>query len=159
MLFFFQRPLIVDKSDPGRFAHILVDNMKLVDIEQQAGTKSSKDAPIYVLNSVIDLVFDKATLGKSCGLGYRKKKDKKKNEETSPNEQEKKPLDSIRVGAIKGKFKIHKDDLITQTKTTSTFYELCIEGFHTKSKQVLSDLGALILLSLHILDALEKFWR
>ena len=91
---FFQRPLIVDKSNPRRFAHILVDNLKLVDTEQQAGTKSLKDAPIYLLNSIIDLVFDKATLGKSCGLGYRKKTDKK-NEETSPNEQGKKTLDSI----------------------------------------------------------------
>ena len=136
---FFQRPLIVDKSNPRRFAHILVDNLKLVDIEQQAGTKSLKDAPIYLLNSIIDLVFDKAALGKSCGLGYRKKKDKKKKDKRET--QEKKPLDSTRVDAIKGKFKNHKDDLITQTETTSTFYELCIEEFHTKSKQFLSDLG------------------
>ena len=87
-----QRPLITDPKDTDRFRSVLVDPMAIYRLEQGSLKKSA--AMDYLLNGVIDLVFDTNVLAKSCGLGLR----------NSKKEVGRAPLPQLPVAAIKGEY-------------------------------------------------------
>ncbi|PIK38305.1 hypothetical protein BSL78_24856 [Apostichopus japonicus] len=64
--------LIRDPNDTDRFSHITVEPTKLYSIQQKALKKDPQEAPLFLLNGVIDLIFPIDVLAASSGLGLRK---------------------------------------------------------------------------------------
>ena len=85
---FLQVPLVVDKMDATKFAHILVNSKDLHRLQKRADSAKSTMPSVVLLNGAIDLVFTKEELGESGGMGKRK--------------NDKPPLDSLKVEAVKG---------------------------------------------------------
>ena len=69
----------MDPHDSSRFIGVEIDSRKLYTLEMKAHSKPSNEASAFLLNGVIDLIFDKETLANSCGLGLRGKKDRMDN--------------------------------------------------------------------------------
>ena len=101
-VFNLQRPLITDRNDAARFASVLVHSSKIHKLEQQAEAKSASEAAGYLLNGVIDLVFDRQRWQTLAVWEYAKNKNPK------PDDVNKKPLDPLKVDAISGRFKHQK---------------------------------------------------
>nr|XP_014354266.1 PREDICTED: uncharacterized protein LOC102347417 isoform X2 [Latimeria chalumnae] len=80
------KPLIIDPDDPDRYAHILVDPMKLHNVLKKAREQKSNQESC-LLNGVIDLVFTFQELAESHGLGLKGK------------DKEDKALDRVKVAA------------------------------------------------------------
>ena len=110
-----QKELIVDLKDPARFKGVQVEAMKLFSLEQAAMRKKVEEAPLYLLNGVITMIFPTPELANSCGQGIKIKK---------KAQDDRQPLDPLKIAAIKGKHFFEKDtysrNSFTQTRLSQT---------------------------------------
>ena len=65
------KELIVDLKDPACFQEVQVESFKLFTLEQAAMRRKVEEAPLYLLNGVITMLFSTLELANSCGQGMK----------------------------------------------------------------------------------------
>ncbi|XP_043919769.1 uncharacterized protein LOC122795584 [Protopterus annectens] len=87
------RPLVAYPGDGNVKTTVLVDGVQLHSILNDTSMQPQEARPLFLLNGLIDLVFTTGELASSNGLGRRN------NSKANPGSN--RPLDNIRVDAVK----------------------------------------------------------